>query len=57
MPIHNTTVDGRPAYQWGKTGKKYVYTAGDKKSRERAKKKAIKQGLAVAHQTKTKPKL
>lgn len=57
MPIHRTTVDGKPAYQWGKTGKKYSYTAGSESSRERAKKKAIQQGLAVAKRTGTRPEL
>jgi len=51
-----TTENGRPAYQWGNQ-KKYTYKAGDAASRERAKKKAINQGLAVAKATGTKPKL
>ena len=57
MPVRRTTVDGKPAYQWGKTGKKYSYTAGNESSRERAKKRAIKQGLAVAKRTGTRPEL
>lgn len=57
MPVHTTTSKGRPAYQWGTTGKKYTYKAGDAASRLAAKKKAIKQGLAVARRTKTEPEL
>jgi hypothetical protein len=57
MPVHSTTKNGKPAYQWGKTGEKYQYTPGNKASRERAKKKAIDQGLAVAYRTGTKPEL
>ncbi len=51
MPVHRTTVNGKPAYQWGKSGKKYPYTPGNSKSRENAKKKAIKQGVAVGYKT------
>lgn len=57
MPVHRTTTGGRPAYQYGKTGKKYPYTPGDKASRERAKKKAIEQGLAIARRQGRKPHL
>jgi len=57
MPVRRTTTNGKPAYQWGKTGKKYSYTAGNESSRERAKKRAIQQGLAVAKRTGTKPEL
>ena len=47
MPIHRTTKDGKPAIQYGTHGAKYAYTAGNKASREAAKKKAIKQALAI----------
>ena len=57
MPVRRTTSDGKPAYQYGDTGKKYTYKSGDADSRLAAKKKAIKQGLAVAQRTKTRPKL
>ena len=33
--------------RWGSSGKKYYYTKGDKKSMERARKKADKQGAAA----------
>ncbi len=57
MPVHTTTKNGKPAYQWGSSGAKYTYVPGNKASRERAKKLAIQQGLAVAHRTGTKPEL
>jgi hypothetical protein len=56
MPVHRTTVKGKPAYQWGNQ-KKYTYTPGNKASALAAKKKAIKQGLAVAHSQGTTPEL
>jgi len=57
MPVRKVTVKGRPAFQWGASGKKYPYTPGNKASMMAAKKKAIDQGLAVAYATKTKPVL
>jgi len=47
MPIHRTTKEGKPALQYGAHGAKYAYTPGNKASREAAKKKAIKQALAI----------
>ena len=43
MPIHRTTKNGKPAMQYGTRGAKYTYTAGNKASREAAKKKCVKQ--------------
>lgn len=57
MPVHRTTAKGRPAYQYGTTGTKYPYTPGNKASRERAKQKAINQGLAIARRQGIKPHL
>jgi len=47
MPVERASKDGKPGYRWGKSGKVYTYTPGDKESRERAKNKARKQGIAV----------
>ena len=47
MPIHRTTKDGTPALQYGTHGAKYAYAAGNKASREVARKKCIKQALAI----------
>jgi len=57
MPVKQVVVSGKPAYRWGEHGKAYTYTPGNATSRERAKKKAINQGLAVARATGTKPEL
>jgi len=57
MPVHRTTKNGQPAYQWGDHGAKYAYTPGNKASAETAKKRAIAQGLAVSRRTGTKPEL
>jgi hypothetical protein len=51
MPVHRTTKDGKPALQYGTRGAKYTYTPGSKASREAARKKAIKQALAIARRT------
>ncbi len=47
MPIHRTTKNGKPALQYGTHGAKYTYTPGNIRSREAAKKKCIKQALAI----------
>jgi len=47
MPVRRTTKDGKPAYQWGDSGKKYAYTPGNDESRERAKRKARQQARAI----------
>lgn len=47
MPIQGCIKDGRPGYKWGKNGKCYTYTPGDKTSRERAKRRARAQGAAA----------
>jgi len=51
MPLHRTTKNGKPAYQYGTTGAKYTYTPGSPASRKAAKNKAIKQALAIARRT------
>ncbi len=57
MPVKRVVSEGKPAFRWGEHGKAYTYTAGNAASRERAKKKAIQQGLAVAKRTGTQPEL
>lgn len=51
MPIRRTTKNGEPALQYGTHGAKYTYIVGNKRSREAAKQKAIKQALAIARRT------
>lgn len=57
MPVERCTVNGKPGYRYGKTGKCYTYTPGNKQSRKKAKQKAIDQGLAISYRTGKKPKL
>lgn len=45
--MHRGSDSKGPYYQWGKSGKKYHYTTGNKASRERAKKKAREQARAI----------
>lgn len=47
MPVRRSKDSDGPYYQWGESGKKYRYEAGDRKSRDRAKEKAKKQGQAA----------
>lgn len=47
MPVRRTAKNGRPAYQWGQSGKKYGYEAGNEEARERAKRRARRQGRAA----------
>ncbi len=47
MPGHRKEDKEGPYHQWGNTGKKYRYQTGEKKSRETARAKATKQGLAA----------
>lgn len=51
MPIQRTTKNRKPAYQYGPHGAKYTYLPGNPASRKAAKKKAIKQALAIQHRT------
>ena len=50
MPIQRTTKNGKPAYQYP-SGAKYTYVPRNPASRKAAKKKAIKQALAIQHRT------
>jgi hypothetical protein len=47
MPVRRGKDSKGPYYMWGHSNAKYHYKAGNKKSRERAKKKAAKQGRAI----------
>ena len=47
MPVHRGQDSKGPYYQWGDSGKKYHSQAGDKTSRENAKKRAERQGRAA----------
>ena len=47
MPVHECIENGKPGYQWGKSGKCYTYRKGDKESEAEALANAHKQGYAV----------
>jgi len=47
MPVHCGRDKNGPYYQWGDSGKKYYYTSGNKQSRDAAKEKSHKQGVAI----------
>lgn len=47
MPLINGKDSTGSYYKWGNTGKKYYYKTGSKRSRELAKKKAMKQARAI----------
>lgn len=47
MPVERGKDKDGPYYQWGESGKKYHYEAGNTDSRNRAKSKAEKQGQAI----------
>ncbi len=47
MPVQQGKNSVNSYYRWGDHGKKYYYQANNKKSRELAKEKALKQGRAI----------
>lgn len=47
MPVKPCTSGGKPGYRWGDSGKCYVFTPGNEKSRNSAKQKAHLQGAAI----------
>jgi hypothetical protein len=47
MPVQRKQDSKGAFYQWGESGAKYHYTAGDAESRKKAMKKAQKQGAAA----------
>lgn len=47
MPIEACTMNGKPGYRWGNSGKCYTYTPGDTKSRAEARLKAELQARAI----------
>lgn len=51
MPIQEAQSNGRPGYRYGSSGKVYTYTPGDDAAKLRAKKKAIRQGVAIGYRT------
>lgn len=56
MPLKRCQESGKPGWKWGNEGKCYTYTKGNPDSEKRAKKKAIKQGIAIEGPDKFKDK-
>lgn len=47
MPLHRRTDSVGTYFIWGNHGKRYYYKPGNKRSREIAREKAMKQGRAI----------
>ncbi len=47
MPLQACAKNKKPGYKWGKSGNCYTYSPGDKKSRQKAKARALKQARAI----------
>lgn len=47
MPVQKCQENGNPGWRWGKSGKCYTYTKGDKEGSKRAHEKAARQGRAI----------
>ena len=47
MPIQPCSDGSNPGFKWGDSGKCYIYTPNDDKSRIEARKKALAQGIAI----------
>ena len=47
MPVQECTLDGKPGFRWGQSGRCYTYTPGDEDSRNEAKRRAHVQGYAI----------
>lgn len=47
MPVKECQSEGKSGLKWGDSGKCYTYTPNNEGSRNRAKKKAIIQGIAT----------
>ena len=47
MPVKDCTLNNEPGYKWGDEGKCYTYSPKNEGSKNKAKKQAIIQGLAI----------
>ena len=47
MPVKTCVSEGKPGFKWGDEGKCYTYMPGNEEAKERAKKKALRQGRAI----------
>jgi hypothetical protein len=51
MPVMACTLEGKPGYKYGDSGKCYTYSPGDEPGRKEAKRKAHIQGAAIEART------
>jgi hypothetical protein len=51
VPLQRVTQGGKPGWRYGKHGKVYTYTEGSSSSERMAKRRAIKQGLAIQYRS------
>jgi hypothetical protein len=47
MPIKDCQDNGKPGLKWGDENICYIYDPNDKISKEKARRKALKQGIAI----------
>lgn len=47
MPVKSCTLDGKPGFKWGDSGKCYTYDPKSETSKKNAEKKAYVQGIAA----------
>lgn len=52
MPVQQCQKDGRPGYRWGQGGRCFTYDPADEGAKDRAKKKAQQQGVAISYSQK-----
>lgn len=56
MPVQTCTLNNKPGYRWGDSGKCYTYEPGNETQRKKAKQKANIQGAAIGEKsTQTTP--
>jgi len=46
MPIQNCSINTKPGFKWGNTGKCYTYNPSNEASKTKARNKARHQGIA-----------
>ena len=47
MPIKRCELNGEPGFKWGDMGKCYTYDPDSLSEKQKARKKALKQGIAI----------
>jgi len=47
MPVMRCQRDNEQGYKWGDSGFCYIYKSGNQESKDKARERALKQGLAI----------